>query len=693
MRLSVQLCLLLLLGLSCKTSRSSNPSPAAPASPPPKVQFAAQPNAVVVTFDPQSTDTSDSRKITACEVSSGNCTDVNTARDQEVIPLPEKGTYTVDISTCQQMQCQPTGQQQTVQIAQTDLQDASINQEIAQLKQTLPSDLAAMREILTQLQTLYTNAHNDKAQAAMGTLLGLNDAALSYLLSDLADLPLSDPTALDLLAQEAQQHAMDPTGSQTNIDNEPNTDPNSDTNTDPNSNIDTTVSTDGTTDSTNGGGSNGNSSALTAANALIGVAVIFGTVAVGFFAKGAISRMQYFKKVDFSKIPFIGDTTAKAEIKAGTVGEVGSKILVFNGAQYTLPEGYTVAAISENTSVLDEKGNTRSLGAGSQGTAFAVEHEDVHGKKTAKIIKLPNSANKLLEANSQTLTEVQEGFQAEDVDVAEKMQQDFKNPMEASLSEVTGPNGKRVPAVIKDRIAGVTLKKALENGDFFKSEGEAVKMRQDLQYELFQRMSVAKLVYGDLNPANLMWNGKQWVIIDAKPPTTAASYKEALQGNFDSFTGKLAVDANGRVILRDQARITGVARYTPVYENETIKLLRDAQLMTFLQNTKQTIEGDREGLTRNALFEGDVKISPEKVNANILKLKGVGKTDYAIGGIFGVLAAGAAVAAGVLSSMQLSAAPTQEQTLLEKLGTLQMKVASTLHTIDAYTAWYVKTEQ
>lgn len=714
MRLSVQLCLLLLLGLSCKTSTSSDPSPAAPASPPPKVQFAAQPNAVVVTFDPQSTDASDSRKITACEVSSGNCTDVNTARDQEVIPLPEKGTYTVDISTCQQTQCQPTGQQQIVQITQTDSQDASINQEIAQLKQTLPSDLASMRGIFTQLQTLYRNAHNDKAQAAMGTLLALNDAALSYLLTDLADLPLSDPTALDLLAQEAQQHVMDPTGSQTNIDSEPktdpNSDPNSDTNTDPNNNIDTTVSTggttgSGTTDSTDGGGSSDNSDALTAANGLIGVAVILGTVSVVAAGKFFLSRIHYTKPPTSPNTQDPQILTAE-ELARPVLGEVGSKVVIFDGVKYQLPEGYKVAAISktvngEKYSVLDG-GNTKPLGSGSQGTAFAVEGPN----GGQKIIKFDNTTSTLVKstANQKALKTIQDKFKTEDIEVAKSMADGFQNPMKAEAATVREYSAatttyasntvypKDIPVVIKDRIDGVTLKKALENGTFFKTEV----MLNDLQNGLFQRMSKGLLVYEDLNPANLMWDGKQWVVIDAKPPNKVNTRAEALKGNFESFQAKVKISFSQDGIRN----YFSVAKYAPEYESRKIQIERNAEFLTYLDGVKTTIiDQDLKTMSNPRLkyFDNpvylEVTLNEATIKENKIKLENAGKLEGEISLGVGILAAGAAITVGILSALQLSGTPTQEQTLLEKLGTLQMKVANTLHTVDAYTAWYVKTGQ
>ena len=707
MRLSIQLYLLLLFGLSCKTSNSSAPGPTASASPPPKVEFAAQPNAVVVTFDPQSTDTSDSRKITACEASSGNCTDVNTARDQEVLPLPEKGTYTVDISTCQQTQCQPTGQQQIVQIDQTDAQSASINQEIAKLKQTIPSDLASMRRIFTQLQTLYTNAHNDKAQAAMGTLLALNDAALSYLLTDLAELPLSDPTALDLLAQEAQQHVMDPTGSQTNIDSESNSDSNSESSSDSNSEIDTT-STDGTTDSTTGGESSGNSDAITAANGLIGVAVILGTVSVVAAGKFFLSRIHYIKPSTSSNMESPKALT-EAQLKSPALGEVGSRVVIFDGVRYQLPNGYTVAAIKTDGAVkysVLEGGNTRPLGSGSQGTAFAVEGPN----REQKIIKFDNTTKKLVisKADQNALRKIEAKFAAEDIGVAKSMEKGFNNPMTADAATVrefsgmhngkpVNPAGdlfyaKDIPVVIKDRIDGVTLKKALETGDFFKTQ----KMLNDLQHGLFQRMSKGLMVYQDLNPANLMWNGENWVVIDAKPPKQVASRAEALKGNFKSFQAKVKTTFSQDGIRK----FLPVAKYAPEYESRQIQIERNAKFLDYLDGVKTTIiEKDFKSMKQNTAFDNPntkyVEIQPNKIKieSNKFKLEHAGKLEGKISLGFGILAAGAAITAGILTALKLSAAPTQEQTLLEKLGTLQMKIATTLHTVDAYTAWYVKTEQ
>ena len=140
-----------------------------------------------------------------------------------------------------------------------------------------------------------------------------------------------------------------------------------------------------------------------------------------------------------------------------------------------------------------------------------------------------------------------------------------------------------------------------------------------------------------------------------------------------------------------------VAKYAPEYETRKIQIEQEAKWLTISDGVKKTIMHDanlmREGkYSYNSVYQ-EVILDKTKIEANELKLRNAGKLEGKISLGVGILAALSAVAVGVATALQLSGEPTQEQTLLEKLGTLQMKIATTLHTVDAYTAWYVKTGQ
>jgi len=658
------------------------------------------------------------------------CTQLTTVRSNEVVPLSQPDTYTVSVASCLQGQCTNTVSQQVITVsnridAATNSNvsinsDASTNSvittqgvssiltKIDQLRQSVSANLQTVRGIFHQLYTLYGEEGNAQGQQVMTTLLALNDAALGYVISNFSELPVSDADSLAFLAQEATNVPADSSSAAS----------------------DTTASEALST-------SESDSPEVTAANALIGVAVGLGLVAGGIYA---VSRIQYLKPgtAATSKHPqeLVRDGTL-----APVAGEVGSNVVKFDGVSYTLPEGMTVAAIGEAStkSVLDVNGNTRPLGAGSQGTAFSVEQK---GKKL--IIKFDNKLNASLRSARQatdiSVPEIEAskaGFRIEDVGVASSLRETFGNGLEANLETTRvyiGGKSVEISGVVKTQIQGDTLKKLLENGTFFGEAGAV--MRSDLQHQLFVKMSQPApgpdgkpdlsgksgyLVFEDLNPANLIWDkaGGQWVIIDAKPPITVKTAAEALRRNYASFVGKLSVTTRGRVFLRDKIRwfFSGVAKYAPVYSDAATKLTRDAELMAFLQETTPIIEGytheiaaDPSSRNRilaeevpriNSVIRGGIKVPVEahiqdRVAVKETPIREKITTSHIAAGIGGFAALGAGIAAGVLSSFTLAGgagASVQVQSLLQTLGFHQIDITTALTRIDGYTAMYMSMEK
>lgn len=225
--------------------------------------------------------------------------------------------------------------------------------------------------------------------------------------------------------------------------------------------------------------------------------------------------------------------TAPAADAPTAPAKVQQTFVRVEGREIPLPGGFYV-----EVSVEKQHMDTKTLGKGSQGTAYLVK--DAEGKLWA--LKFDNrtlgaSIGGFLKSRESVLANVASTFQADDVDVARSMQAGFANPLEARLLTTRGG----IPVVIKTAVTGGTLKEAIQSGNLFDGPDARI-MQQDLQ-NLFYRMSTGKMVYEDLNTANLLWDPeiKQWVVIDAKPPQSVSHCIAALTGNINSMLDKLPV--------------------------------------------------------------------------------------------------------------------------------------------------------
>ncbi len=227
-----------------------------------------------------------------------------------------------------------------------------------------------------------------------------------------------------------------------------------------------------------------------------------------------------------------------APADASVPAKVQQAFVRVGGREIELPAGYYVEVTVDRQHL-----DTKTLGKGSQGTAFLVK--DAEGKLWA--LKFDNrtmgpSIGGFFQSRASVLADVAASFQTDDVDVARSMQTGFSNPLEAHLRMTTTG----IPVVIKTAVTGGTLKEAIQSGRLFDGPNAGA-MQQDLR-DLFYRMSAGKLVYEDLNTANLLWNPEinQWVVIDAKPPTSVDQFSKALVENVKSFLDKLPVGQSRR---------------------------------------------------------------------------------------------------------------------------------------------------
>ncbi len=346
-------------------------------------------------------------------------------------------------------------------------------------------------------------------------------------------------------------------------------------------------------------------------------------------------------------------------------------IIHFEGLEIKLPSNYVLVEPK-----IDDRGNTKALGRGSQGSAFLVT--DQSGKK--KIIKIANNSNTILN-NQKSKDALEAEFIKDDVDVANSMK-GFENPMDAESVKVLVGNVE-LPAVMKDYVEGKTLKKLMEEGLFFDNHSKGPLLREKL-LDLFERMSKVEQpkVYEDLNPDNLIYSESQekWVVIDAKPPRIVSTPEEAYHGNLESFLSKLPVDEKGLVFSRDGIRVVAsFAQYAPVYNDPKIKLNRDAQLMYFVERVKSvTYSADPEIFAKE-------KVKVKKIKNNLAPYFDKLKTNTSLRASLGTaLGAGLSIGLGeALSNGSLSLVGNEKSSsLIEKLNSAKIKFKKKVQDLD-----------
>lgn len=153
----------------------------------------------------------------------------------------------------------------------------------------------------------------------------------------------------------------------------------------------------------------------------------------------------------------------------------------------------------------------------------------------------------------------------EEVIVSDMMMEHFGNPMETTI--VYTSTG--IPILQKTFIDGPTLKESIDDNQLFFNDSN---IRQELII-LFIKIAESKYVYQDLHPDNLIWNSKQWVIVDSHIPYQVGSKQEALQKIIKSHCSKLSVYYNKT--KKRIFQLFGNGIYIPEYNNNTIKIMRD----------------------------------------------------------------------------------------------------------------------
>ena len=284
---------------------------------------------------------------------------------------------------------------------------------------------------------------------------------------------------------------------------------------------------------------------------------------------------------------------------APAAGAKGSSSVVIGGKTIDLPRGYVSARglQGEPIGTAPAKaaiGDTIPLGKGTQGIAFLVQEIKDDGTPGGLwALKFDNRTvgKSNISDNDPLLNRVSTSLFNDDVVVARSMQAGFGNQMDAKLLRTSAG----IPVVVKTAIVGGTLKEQLETGTFFSDETADGKAARANLPALFHRMSAADSegvhkVYEDLNAANIMWDseGKQWVIVDAKPPITVSNFTKALEGNTNSFLEKLPLGAS---LKQYNARKTvfnrlGRGMYLPNLSKENY-----AKLKPFLSEVKKDAKG------------------------------------------------------------------------------------------------------
>ena len=290
-----------------------------------------RPNSVAINLQPSDNQEIDFYKIEICSRLSLKCSQWETVRENEVLLLTEKGNYELKVSQCNKKQeCTVSDVISNVEVQQASLKKQQIKDDIDKLQASIHTEFLNSRKILQDLKIQFLESPNKETKDAISYLLSLNESALVYLLSNLFELPLDNPEALQNLAKDDRKlplgNAQRDDVPQTNHDM-------------------------------------GNAMLITAYT-MAGVAATIGFVA---FLKRDGDIFKYIKPLP----PARQMSESMRSPKTNRVGDVGSNILIFNGTPCQLPDGYHVASLDEY-SVL-ENGHTRPLGKGSQGTVFVVQ--------------------------------------------------------------------------------------------------------------------------------------------------------------------------------------------------------------------------------------------------------------------------------------------------------------------------------